>query len=231
MNEPYPSSDARPLTLDELAALPDVPASAEMPQEIAKEFAQKRVYISGVEEEPTGAGRLRRVEDGAGEWELRLPAGAVVGRPGRDTEVFEPPEPDPKNQDSTDAFRPEWIPQSYHPRLANEFTLRPALRRVDGTPVQPLFVFHPTTGRSTTRTPTLSTASGACSRGRTLPPTRRRTVGERLRSSGPATSSLPSMCAHQQPHRTGLCCSSRPTGTVRRCTAWEPGRSCRTSCF
>jgi hypothetical protein len=143
MNEQYLSSDFRPLTLDELAALPDVSSSAEMPQDIAEEFAQERVYISGVQEELISAGRLRRLEDGADEWELRLPAGAVVGRPGRDIVELESSELDQKDQPSPDAFRPEWIPQSYQPRLVNEYPFYPPLRRADGTPVQPLFLFPP----------------------------------------------------------------------------------------
>jgi V8-like Glu-specific endopeptidase len=128
--------------LDELAVLPDVPASAEIPPEIAEEFARQRLYLSGVEDEPTGDGRLRRIEDGAGAWELRLPPGADIGRPGQDTTVYEASREDLERA-HTDAFRPDWIPLSYLPRLADEFTWRPPLLDVDGTPVQPLFVFPP----------------------------------------------------------------------------------------
>jgi V8-like Glu-specific endopeptidase len=143
MTDQDPSSEFRPLTLEELDALPDVPASAEIPAEIAEEFGQQRVYISGVEEEPTGGGRLRPIEDGAGEWELRLPSGADIGRPGRDAMLHEASEQELEKLPSTDAFRPAWIPLTYQPRLVNEFKLPPCLRSVDGYPVQPLFVFPP----------------------------------------------------------------------------------------
>jgi hypothetical protein len=176
MNERYPGAEIRPLTMDELAVLPDVPANKEMPQHMADELARRRLYISHVEEDLTSAGRLRRLEDGMGEWELELPPGAVLGQLVQDTMVLEPSEQDRKDQGTTAGFRPDWIPMSYQPRLANKSSLRPSLRGVDGV-VQPYLVFHPTTDRSTTRIPSLLSVSGGCSPGMTLPPTRGRTVG------------------------------------------------------
>jgi V8-like Glu-specific endopeptidase len=128
--------------LDELATLPDVPGSKRMPPDQAQALTRQRLYISHVEEDLASAGRLRRIEDRTGEWELQLPEGAVLGRFVQDTMEFEPSEQDREDHVTTGPFRPDWIPMSYQPRMANKSTLRPPLRGVDGL-VQPYFVFPP----------------------------------------------------------------------------------------
>jgi V8-like Glu-specific endopeptidase len=134
---------ARPLLLDELARRDDLPATEGPPEEIATALATPRLPLSGIEGVDDVAGLLRRLEGDSG-FELRLPLGARVGRPGRGHSRLSRAEQDLPRADYTKPMRPAWVTHSLQPRLASQMTARPPMRRVGGARLQPYYgVFGP----------------------------------------------------------------------------------------
>ncbi len=133
----------RPLLPDEVAALPDVPASEEVPAEVAAGLAEQRLHIAGLGGRPDPAKLLRAVEDGDDGLELVLPQGAFLGRPGLSGERLERREHDLPKQSHTAPLRPAWAGQSFQARQASEMTARPPLRRIDGRQVEPYYGVYP----------------------------------------------------------------------------------------
>jgi V8-like Glu-specific endopeptidase len=129
----------RPLSLDELAARPDLPATADVPQQVSAALAQPRLHIAGMTGEASPAELLSAVEETDGEYELRLPAGAFLGRPGRSAERLERAEQDLPAEDYSSPFRPDWATQSLQPRQASQFALRPPMRRINGRQIEPYY--------------------------------------------------------------------------------------------
>ena len=68
----------RPLSLDELAVLDDVVAAKPVPKDVASSLAVGRVSIAGAGKRAQPS----RVDDADDVWELQLPTGAFLGRPG-----------------------------------------------------------------------------------------------------------------------------------------------------
>ena len=133
----------RPLLLDELAKLPDVPATSEAPEEIAMRLAERRLYVAGLPGEPNAAGLLRSADDGSSSLELVLPGGAFLGRPGRTGERLERGRHELPRQSHTAPHRPPWVTQSYQARRAGEMTARPPMRRIQGREIEPYYGVYP----------------------------------------------------------------------------------------
>src|SRR6516165_6002917 len=78
----------RPLLPDEVAQLPDLPAAEEVPEEVAARLAEHRLHIAGVTEKPEVDKPPRGGAEDDG-WDLLLPSGAFLGRPGQTAERLE----------------------------------------------------------------------------------------------------------------------------------------------
>ncbi len=136
-------SGKRPLLPDELAKLPDVPATIKPPKEIAARLTERRLYIAGLQGQPDAASLLRGARDGDSGLELVLPKGAFVGEPGRTGERLERTEHKLPNQSRTAPHRPDWVPQSYQARSASAMTARPPMRRIKGRDIEPYYGVYP----------------------------------------------------------------------------------------
>jgi V8-like Glu-specific endopeptidase len=136
---------APPLLPDEVARLPYLPATEEMPEQTAAALAERRLYMAGV------APKANRVDQGAAGdppdvTEYLLPQGALLGRPGRTAERIDPPRSarDEGQAAATEPMRPAWMPQAAQPPLAGQRTARSPLRRVGGGQLEPYYgVFGP----------------------------------------------------------------------------------------
>jgi V8-like Glu-specific endopeptidase len=104
-----------PLTPDELLERDNERASVEMPREFRESMSERRVHVSTAEGRAV-AGIAAMAEDLAQTSSFRLPAGAFLGRLGRDGQNYS------VSSDSTDAHRrpsqPRWQDHIYHPKLA-----------------------------------------------------------------------------------------------------------------
>lgn len=128
----------RPLLPDEIARLPDLPATHEVPQDIATRLAETRLHIAGTSRADLDK-LLRRADERENEWELALPDGAFLGRPGRSGERLDRAAHALPDQGHTDPMRPTWAPQSFQPHLASPIAARPPLRRIQGRRVEPYY--------------------------------------------------------------------------------------------
>jgi V8-like Glu-specific endopeptidase len=137
-------SGARPLLGDEIARLPDRPATEEVPDDVAALLAERRLHVAVPEGAADVGQLLREAEQGDEGWHVRLPPGAFLGRPGRTAERLERDEQDLPDQSQTEPHRPPWMPMSYQPRSVGQFAARPPLRSISGRTVQPYYgVFGP----------------------------------------------------------------------------------------
>lgn len=139
------SERQRPLLLDELAQMEDLPTRQDVPGDVAERLARPRLHIAGVPGGSSLVDGVRSAENGEDDgWELQLPAGAFVGRPGRTSERLDRAQVDIPDQDHTEAMRPAWVAQSFQPRMASQFTARPPMRRLAGTEMEAFYgVFGP----------------------------------------------------------------------------------------
>jgi V8-like Glu-specific endopeptidase len=133
----------RPLLPDEVAKLPDVPATDEVPKEVAAGLAEHRLHIAGVPGKPDAAKLLRSAGKDDDGWELVLPESAFLGQPGRSAEMLQRGEHDLPKQLHTAPFRPDWAAQSFQARDASDMTARPPMRRIKGRQVEPYYGVYP----------------------------------------------------------------------------------------
>jgi V8-like Glu-specific endopeptidase len=139
IHDPSPGGPGhRPLLPDEIATLPDVPATQEVPQEIATRLGETRLHIAGVSQ-PDLDKLLRRAEEAENGWELVLPDGAFLGRPGRSGERLDRAAHDLPEQSHTAPMRPPWEAQSFQPRVASQIAVRPPMQRIQGQRVEPYY--------------------------------------------------------------------------------------------
>ena len=133
-----PQGVERPLLTDEIALLPDHPASEEIPAELGSMLAEPRLHLS-VQAGAADVATLLRQAEPAGDGEFRLPRGAFIGRRGLTSERLERDEQDLPYQAQTDPSRPAWTPMSFQPRRAADFAERPPMRSLRGELVQPYY--------------------------------------------------------------------------------------------
>ncbi len=107
-----------PVSADELVLLDNIPATEPVPEEISSRLNSKQVFITGGGGAIRGAESLARVEGDADSWQIQLPGDAIIGRPGRRAERFEAGAltTDAASASETDANRPAWVDQIYHPK-------------------------------------------------------------------------------------------------------------------
>lgn len=127
-----------PATPEEYLALDNTRASRRPPRELAETAARRlTVHIPG----KTAPPRLSRSKDEAGTWEFELPAGAVLGLPGRSGGRMSPAEVVAGISEKTtikegaEPLRPAWLDYTPHPKLVAETV--PLMRRIDGRLVEP----------------------------------------------------------------------------------------------
>lgn len=142
-HEPAERRGDRPLLPDEVAKLPDVPATDEVPKEVAAGLAERRLHIAGVTGKPDAAKLLRSAGKDDDGWELALPEKAFLGQPGRTAELLKRGEHDLPKQLHTAPFRPKWAAQSFQARDASDMTARPPMRRIKGRQVEPYYGVYP----------------------------------------------------------------------------------------
>jgi len=133
----------RPQTTDELAAMPDSPATQEMPQDVAASLATQRLFIQSSKE----VGSLRTVRESSSpqrEYALELPPGALLGRPGLSAERLVRSAHDLPRVAHTEGMRPAWAPLSMQARNAAPGFERHPMQRIKGQRVEPFYgVYSP----------------------------------------------------------------------------------------
>lgn len=129
-----------PLSLDELAARPDEPATTGVPEDVAAVLTQQRLHIAGMADGPSPDSLMTKLEDDdEADWELRLPKGAFLGRPGKGSARLIRAEQDLPDATSTEPSRPDWTGMSFQPRPASRFVRRQPMSRIDGRVVEPYY--------------------------------------------------------------------------------------------
>jgi V8-like Glu-specific endopeptidase len=136
----YPVRDNPPLTPSQLVSRDNSAATTQMPADMVRRLAQRRIYLSLADAKVDLSAHLKRVADGDGVWRLDLPAKSVAGLPGRTAELTDP-ESMPKNllgKNHLDAFRPLWADQVFHPKLSGLPDAPPnVLRTIKGRMIRP----------------------------------------------------------------------------------------------
>jgi V8-like Glu-specific endopeptidase len=128
-----------PLLLDEIAKLPDLPATEEAPEEVVAQLAERRLHIAGVGDQPESYGKQLRSTSEGDSLTIELPEGAFLGQPGHTGERLERAKHDVPQQTHTEPMRPAWAAQSFQPRHADQMTSRRPMRTIDGRQVEPYY--------------------------------------------------------------------------------------------
>src|SRR5258708_22424383 len=131
-----------PLTPGQLVFHDNVAATEPMPDDMARRFAQRRLYLSSSDAKADLSAHVKRYADLAGVWQIDLPAKSMVGLPGRTAERLDPKSM-PKNligKSHLNAFRPAWADHMYHPRLSGlPDAPQTLLRTIKGRRIRPAY--------------------------------------------------------------------------------------------
>jgi V8-like Glu-specific endopeptidase len=130
---------APPLSIAEIIERDNVPAAARPPADVAEQLSTRTVYLGGVGTVDRVQKALRASDAHEQTVALSLPASSFVGLPGHTgnrvaTSELRVPAGAGKHGE---AFRPEWAPLVYHPKLGAKPRRRP-LRRFDGRRITPV---------------------------------------------------------------------------------------------
>lgn len=107
----------RPQSIDELAAMPDVAATEEMPKDVANALATQRLFIHSTKE-VSSVKFVKEPSSPHKEYTLELPPGALMGRPGLSGERLERSAHKLPNATHTEGMRPAWAPLALQARNA-----------------------------------------------------------------------------------------------------------------
>ena len=123
----------RPLSLDELATLDDVAAAKPVPADVASALASRRLSLAG-------AGKQLKPSRPAGEdvWDLELPPGSFLGRPGLTGKRLAQ-RARSSAAAATEPMRPPWVAQVHQARVASESFRQSPMRRINGKQVEPYY--------------------------------------------------------------------------------------------
>jgi V8-like Glu-specific endopeptidase len=130
---------SRPMSVDELAAFPDVAATEATPEEVSRALAVERLHIHGVHEPHV----KKSGERGHETWSLDLPPGSSLGQPGRSGERLARASHKQSARKHTDVFRPNWAAQSFQARRAGEAFQHVPMRRRKGAMMDPYYGVYP----------------------------------------------------------------------------------------
>lgn len=131
---------APPFHLDELARIPDLPATEKVPADVAAALATQKLYLTDREGAFNAREHLKPLEGEQRAWEVTLPPAVALGLPGRTSGRLDPSEVHPEPRRTLiEPFRPAWAEQKYHPTPAAEFTYRSTIRRRDGRIIEPYY--------------------------------------------------------------------------------------------
>ena len=125
----------RPLSLDELAVLDDVVAAKPVPKDVASSLAVGRVSVAGAGKRAQPS----RVDDADDVWELQLPAGAFLGRPGLTGQRLERKARASAATVQTEPVRPAWATQAHQARVASASFRQSPMRRINGKQIEPYY--------------------------------------------------------------------------------------------
>ncbi|MEX5306106.1 trypsin-like serine protease [Kocuria sp. CPCC 205258] len=139
-----------PVPLDEVYRRPPVPASAPPPEELARMRSNRTLYVPNqpgsdnraLQPSPAGPDGPEGYMQLEVPVEGEFPLGALPGR----AALRESPQEIVESTDPTvsySSYRPEWQDVSYTPRPLPGNGEPPAMRRINGRPVRPLYVFPP----------------------------------------------------------------------------------------
>jgi V8-like Glu-specific endopeptidase len=113
-----------------------------MPNDMARRFAERRLYISSADAKTELAAYLKRHDDFAGSWVIDLPSKSTVGLLGRTAERLDLTSA-PKSllgKTHLDAFRPPWADQIFHPKLSGApDSSKTVLRTIKGSKFRPTY--------------------------------------------------------------------------------------------
>jgi hypothetical protein len=139
----------RPYTVDEMAQIGNLRGAGETPADGVKALSTPRLHIDG----PDKAPRLGKAEPGERTWELALPPGAQLGRPGLTGERLSRTEK-VAGPGHTEPVRPGWSEQTFQPFAASDSFRHQPVRRKNGVQLEPYYgvfgagdrtVYHPGT--------------------------------------------------------------------------------------
>jgi V8-like Glu-specific endopeptidase len=133
------SAAVPPFHLDELAKLPDLPATEKMPAEVAATLAKPTLYLTDKESAFDPREYLKPVDKEKKAWQMILPTSAALGLPGRTSGLLDRAEAPEPRRTLTEPFRPAWAGQTHQPRAAAEFPFRYTIRRRDGRIIEPYY--------------------------------------------------------------------------------------------
>jgi V8-like Glu-specific endopeptidase len=138
----------RPLTIDEVVALDNIPAEAEPSQDVVDALSSRVVHFSARGRDLEELRRaLYQHPDEEGVVSLRLPESTFIGLAGRNGERVDAATLTRADEASTTGqpSKPPWAPRVFHPKLSAR-PLTKTLRRADGSRVTPLnqsFIYGP----------------------------------------------------------------------------------------
>jgi V8-like Glu-specific endopeptidase len=134
-------STPNPLLPDELAMLPEVAATQDVPKEIAVALATGRLDISSPQQ--PSARSNRNGKESKGEWSIDLPPGALLGRAGLSGKRVAREASKAKAASISTPMCPAWAAQSFQPRVASDRAVRVPMQRLKGTQVEPYSGVYP----------------------------------------------------------------------------------------
>lgn len=133
-------SKEAPLTPSQLVFRENVAATEQLSDDMARQLARRRLYMSTPDAKADLSAHLKRRTDVAGVWYTDLPTKSVVGLPGRTAERLDP-KSIPKNilgKTHLDGFRPPWADHVFHPKLSGVPDAPPTfLRTIKGRRIRP----------------------------------------------------------------------------------------------
>jgi V8-like Glu-specific endopeptidase len=131
-----------PQSIDELAAMPDVAATEEMPKDVANALATQRLFIHSTKE-VSSVKFVKEPSSPHKEYTLELPPGALMGRPGLSGERLERSAHKLPNATHTEGMRPAWAPLALQARNAAAGFERHPMQRIKGQRVEPFYGVYP----------------------------------------------------------------------------------------
>lgn len=137
-------SEPGPMTAEEVLRLDNIPASQAVPEEVRRWLQTRRMVISSSAAAFDPRKHFTRVKGQEGAWQLDTDHPVVSGMPVREMKRVKPGslKVSPRKAGTVDAFRPQWQPHIYHPKMARLADERAMLRRKSGALVRPHIVFN-----------------------------------------------------------------------------------------